>query len=245
MLESRIGDAARTVLRPVRSTMISRCRDIWSSLAATALANSAIAGRAVAGEIRHRNIRLAERYPAVRGQAVMGHSAMPLTGVGSGDSQGADWTAAKDGCSVDGLAGIDPRESPAGAGAEVSRPLAHDDQFCAERESSGEKTGVQGHCLQVAAECLSDGHSSRKQAAGPQLRHRAGERHRQCALVAHHVDNPGAGAVVCDGEQYGNGAECKSATITGIPSIESASASSSWCAEPCSSAPATMACNGR
>ena len=173
MLESRIGDAARTVLRPVRSTMISRCRDIWSSLAATALANSAIAGEpspARSGTA----ISASQSATAVRGQAVMGHSAMALTGVGSGDSQGADWTAAKDGCSVDGLAGIDPRESPAGAGAEVSRPLAHDDQFCAERESSGEKTGVQGHCLQVAAEGLSDGHRSRKQAAGPQLRHRAG-----------------------------------------------------------------------
>ena len=202
MLESRIGDAARTVLRPVRSTMISRCRDIWPTPAATALGQLGHRRRAVAGQIRHRNIRLAERDPAVRGQAVMGHSAMPLTGVGSGDSQGADWTAAQDGGSVDGLAGIDPRESPAGAGAEVSRPLAHDDEFGAERESSGEKTGVQGHCLQVAAEGLSDGHRSRKQAAGPQLRHRAGERQRQCALIAHHVDNPGAGAVVRDGEQH-------------------------------------------
>ena len=38
----------------------------------------------------------------------MGHSAMPLTGVDSRDSQGADGTATQDGGSVDGLAGIDP-----------------------------------------------------------------------------------------------------------------------------------------
>ena len=196
MLDSRIGEAARTVLRPLRSTMISRCRDNCRTPAATALGQLSHRRRAVACEIRHRNVRLAERDPAVRGQAVMGHSAMPLTGVGSRDSQGADWTATKDGCSVDGLAGIDPRESPAGAGAEISRPLAHDDELGAERESSGEKTGVQAHCLQVAAERLSDGHRPRKQAAGPQLRHRAGERESATRLIAHHVDDPGAGTVV-------------------------------------------------
>ena len=77
-----------------------------------------------------------------------------------------------------------------------------DDELGIERESSGEKTGVQAHCLQVAAERLADGHRPREQAAGPQLRHRAGEREWQRALIAHHVDDPGAGTVVRDREQH-------------------------------------------
>ena len=43
MLESRIGDAARTVLRPMRSTVTSRCCDSCCTPAVTALANSTIA----------------------------------------------------------------------------------------------------------------------------------------------------------------------------------------------------------
>ena len=34
------------------------------------------------------------------------------------------------------------------------------------------------------------------------------------------------------------------ATTTGIPSRSSASRSTSWCGEPCSSAPSTVACSG-
>jgi len=61
---------------------------------------------------------------------------------------------------------------------------------------------VEGHGLQVATERLSNGRRSREQAAGAQLRHRAGERERQGALIAHHIDNTGAGTVVRDREQH-------------------------------------------
>ena len=39
-------------------------------------------------------------------------------------------------------------------------------------------------------------------------------------------------------------AECRSATTTGIPPMSSASRSTSWCGDPCSSAPSTVACSG-
>lgn len=45
MLDNRIGDAAKTVLRPERFTVTRRCReDNCCALAATASANSAMAG---------------------------------------------------------------------------------------------------------------------------------------------------------------------------------------------------------
>ena len=74
--------------------MISRCWDSWLHPGGDGASQLGHRRRAVAGQIRHRDIGLAKRDPAVRREAVMGNSAMPLTGVGSGDAQGSHRTAA-------------------------------------------------------------------------------------------------------------------------------------------------------
>ena len=73
-----MGESARTVRRPIRSTVTSRCRDSSATPAAIGVGQLSHGRRTVASEIRHRNIGLAERNPAVRGQAVMRYAAMPL-----------------------------------------------------------------------------------------------------------------------------------------------------------------------
>ena len=178
--------------------MISRCRDNCRTPAAT-IGQLSHGRQAVACRIRHRNVRLAERDPAVRGQAVMGHSAMPLTGVGSRDSQGADRTATRTAAALMASPALTLR-IPSGAGAEISRPLAHDDELGTERESSSET-----ECKLTASRSPPNAWPTvtvLQQAAGPQLRYRAGEREWQRALIAHHVDDPGAGPVVRDREQH-------------------------------------------
>jgi hypothetical protein len=52
------------------------------------------------------------------------------------------------------------------------------------------------------------------------------------------TDAPGASARM-PATTAGN-AECRSATTTGMPPIESASSSAPWCGESCSSTPSTM-----
>src|SRR4029450_5683928 len=99
-------------------------------------------GGAVAGKIGYRDISLTEGNPAVRGQAVMRDSAVPLPRIGARDPQGSDRATAQDGGSVDGLSRIDARESPASAGSEIARPLAYDNDFSIEREPRRQAAGV-------------------------------------------------------------------------------------------------------
>ena len=53
------------------------------------------------------------------------------------------------------------------------------------------------------------------------------------------------GRSCANASRTGARAECRSATTPGARRGSLASASRSWCGEPCSSAPATMACSGR
>ena len=73
-----MGESARTVRRPMRSTVTNRCRRQLRYAGGNGVGQLSHGGRTVASEIRHRNIGLAEGNPAVRGQAVMGYTAMPL-----------------------------------------------------------------------------------------------------------------------------------------------------------------------
>src|SRR6476620_2042152 len=105
----------------------------------------------------------------------MRDATMPLAHVSSGDAQSGDGTAAQCGGCVDGLSRIHTGESPAGSRTEVPWALSHDDNVRVQRESGCKKARMQGHCLQVTAERLTDGHRPREESTRPQISDRSRE----------------------------------------------------------------------
>ncbi len=102
--------------------------------------------------------------------------------------------AAEHGRGVDCLTAGHAGEPPAGAGAQIARALGHHGQLRAEDVSGGQQPGVQGHRLQVTAECLTDRDRARQPAEFAQLRGRPGEPGRERAAVQHHVRDRAAAA---------------------------------------------------
>ena len=152
------------------------------------------------GEVRDGDVTGPQRDPPVGGQAVVGDAAVPVAGVGRRDAQRPDRTAAQHRRRVDRLAGAHPGEAPPGAGAQIARALGQDHQVGVQGQPGRQQSGVDRHGLQVAAEGLADGDRPGQQPGLAQRGHRTREGQRQRALVGHHIDHPGSGAVVRHGQ---------------------------------------------
>ena len=84
------------------------------------------------GQLRYDDIRRNERHSPVCRQRMMRHAAMPGPGIGLAQPKRRDRPAAQHSGGVHRLAGRNPAESPAGARAEIARPLCHDHKICVE-----------------------------------------------------------------------------------------------------------------
>ena len=198
MLDSRtrrLGQGRRAARSS--STSTSRCR-----------ASAAPGGRdrrdqvghvraAVAGEVGHGDVGRTQRHPAVRGQAVVGDAAVPSRASAPEIRSEPTGRPPRIGGGVDRLAGPDPGEAPAGAGAEIARTLGDAPR---PRRRRASRAASRPECTVTASRSPPNACPTvtvaGQQPGVAQRGHRPGEGQRQRALVAHHVDHPGARPVV-------------------------------------------------
>ena len=194
--------------------------------AATAWASSSHRWRpGISGKIRHRDSGRVQRHSSVRGQAVMGDAPMSLrVGRLAEIRKVPTGRPPNTAAALIASAGRHPGEAPAGARyrgspdpesrppgrrpARVGRPEGPEWKVTASRSPP------------KACPTVTDPASS------PAARRSAterGERQRQGALVAHHIDDSGAERSYSIASRIGARAECRSATTTGIASMESPS----------------------
>ncbi len=140
---------------------------------------------------RDHHVRPGQRDPAVGGQAVVGHAAVPLTRVRVAHPQRRHRAPAQGAGRVDRLARGHPGEPPAGPGAEVARSLRDHRDVGAEHMPGGQQPGVHGHRLQVPAERLPGGDRRRQPSRFAERRAGAREPGRQGSAVLHDVDHAG------------------------------------------------------
>jgi hypothetical protein len=99
-----------------------------------------------------RHVRGRQRDPAERGDAVVRQAEVPAPRVRAGHAQRGHRPTAERPDRVDRLAGRDAGEAPAGPGPEVPGPLGDHRDVRAERDPRAQQAGVDGDCLDVAAE---------------------------------------------------------------------------------------------
>jgi hypothetical protein len=93
-------------------------------------------------QIRYDDVGRLQRHSPVRGEAVVGDTAVAGSRIGLGDPQRRHSPAAQGADRVDGLTRLDAGEAPASTSAEVARPLSQYDDLGSQYMNCRQKPGV-------------------------------------------------------------------------------------------------------